>query len=441
MIGRRELVLSALGATLVSAISPARAATRRLAVLTSYPPEVISRYVDAFSAARPGTRVDVVWHSGDDARDYLLGAGRGKIDVYWSPAVPTFHALKRDGALRPLSLDLTGLPGHIGTQMLSDPDGCFEATEIAGYGLALNLPALARARLPAPRDWADLADPVYAGQIAMPVPGSVGFAPVITEIVLQSQGWTRGWALLARIAANAALLGERGSDLLDPVKSGQTAIGLSIDFFAAQAILKGAPLRFVYPRANAFEPAQIAIPADAPAPEEALAYVRFVLSEAGQKLLVDPDLRRLAVRPSVYAGMPADYYNPWAEEAQLPPFDTDRMVVRRDLDNALFGRLIVVPRARTAPLWAEIRRLGAHPGLPPNARARLDSAEAHLTAVPLDEHAAGALASAFVGTGRKGATPHPAAATAMAAWDARIDADIDAATHAIAEASTLTRGA
>lgn len=415
MLNRRRFMHAAAGAAALAALGPARAETRRLTVMTSYPQEMISRYVDAFTRAYPGTAVDVVWHSGRDARDYLLGEGKDRIDVYWSPNVPTFIELAAKRQFRKLDVDRTGLPAFIGKQRISDADDYYLASEIAGYGLILNPAYLKRANLSAPKEWADLADPVYSGHIVMPVPSAIGFAPTVTEIILQSQGWAAGWSLLSRIAGNAELRAGRGDTFFTAVSEGEKGIGITIDFFASQAIARGAPLDFVYPHANAFEPANIAIPVGAPAPDAARDFVTFVLSDAGQKLLIDPDLRRLAIRPTAYAGRPAGYFDPWTSSfAEGLSFDSELFARRRDLDNALFDALIYKPRERLAPLWAAQRKA------PSPKLAGL------LGTTPIDEATAGQLAPVF--TARQRDTEAAAKASeAEAGWTAHVAANLEAA--------------
>lgn len=447
---RRSFLQSAMGFGLALGLRPA-AAAGRIVVMTSYPQEMISRYVDAFAKdalaksgearAVSGARVDVVWHSGDDARDYLTGEGKGKVDVFWSPSLRTFVDLARKGVFRKLDIDRSGLPGRIGKQNISDPDGFYEATEVAGYGLIINPAYLQKAGLPEPREWEDLARPEYAGHITMPVPGKIGFAPVITEVILQAYGWKEGWAMLAAIAANATLQAGRGDEAINPVAQGEKGVGVTIDFFAAQAIARGAPLRFVYPKANAFEPATIAVPADAPNPAGAMAYVRFVLSEEGQSLLIDPDLRRLAVRPSVYQRAPADYFNPWGRaDADRLSLDNALFAQRRNLDNALFDHLIFEPHEKAAAIWASIRRLEATAGLPEAAKEALTEARARLTASPMSDDEALKLAGAFAGRRRSGGEIAPEAATAEADWTRAAAANLEAAAQAVGRAEALAGG-
>jgi spermidine/putrescine-binding protein len=310
----------------------------------------------------------------------------------------------------------------------------FEATEIAGYGFVINLTYLDRHGLTVPESWTDLADPRYAGHVTLPVPSRIGFAPTITEILLQSYGWEAGWALLARIAAHSALISGRNDDFLGAVTRGETGIGITIDFFAAQAIARGAPLRFIYPSANAFEPATIAIPKTAPHPQAALDYVTFVLSAPGQSLLIDRDVRRLAVRPDSYRDAPPDYFNPWDERVTASlRFDQTLFVCRRDIDNALFDSMITTPRAQTASLWAGIAQRRRAP-LSLETAQRLDQAEQALTAVPSTEAEANRLAPIFAGGGRAGSPRTPEAVTAEARWTGIVAAHLDQAGAAVADA-------
>jgi hypothetical protein len=49
----------------------------------------------------------------------------------------------------------------------------------------------------------ETADPRFAGQIALPSPATVGFAPPLMEIVLQAYGWEEGWALWSEMMVRA----------------------------------------------------------------------------------------------------------------------------------------------------------------------------------------------------------------------------------------------
>lgn len=358
---RRAFLWGAGALAAAGASAPLEAAARRdVVVLTAYPDAVVSRFEAAFEKAWPRYRLRIVWRMPHDALPYLRQPGQGGVDVYWSASPRTFTQLKAEQALRKLPLSLAGLPGRVGGSVIDDPDGYFAASEVAGYGFAVNPAYLARHGLPVPADWSDLAQPAYAGHVLVPDPVEVGFAPVLVDIPLQAYGWDNGWALWSAIAANARFVGRGGSFVSDELGAGRQGVGLSIDFFVASAIANGAPLKFVYPRQGGVNPAHVAVTAASPNPEGAKAFVSFVLSEAGQRLLTHPDIRKLPVRPAVYAGLPADHHNPFAVAAQGGyRYDNGRGRGRVVPVAAAFGQALVQPRAVLAPLWQKLRAADA----------------------------------------------------------------------------------
>ena len=358
----RRAFLRGVGALVAAGVTaPLEAAVRRdVVVLTAYPDAVVSRYEAAFERAWPRYRLRIVWRMPHDALPNLRQPGQGGVDVYWSASPRTFTQLKAEQALRKLPVSLAGLPGRVGGSVIDDPDGYFAASEVACYGFAVNPAYLARHGLAVPADWSDLAQPAYAGHVLVPDPVEVGFAPVLVDIPLQAYGWDNGWALWSAIAANARFVGRGGSFVSDELGAGRQGVGLSIDFFVASAIANGAPLQFVYPRQGGVNPAHVAVTAASPNPEGAKAFVSFVLSEAGQRLLTHPDIRKLPVRPAVYAGLPADHHNPFAVAAQGGyRYDNGRGRGRVVPVAAAFGQALVQPRAVLAPLWQKLRAADA----------------------------------------------------------------------------------
>src|SRR5690606_3199793 len=111
--------------------------TQKVVVMTSYPEEVVSRFEAAFEKAHPGTRLEINWRRSGDAAAWLKD-NPGHTDVYWTPAQRGFAMLARSGAFKPLPVDMTGRPGKVGGFPISDPDLLCVATEIAGFGFAVN---------------------------------------------------------------------------------------------------------------------------------------------------------------------------------------------------------------------------------------------------------------------------------------------------------------
>ncbi|MDH1628746.1 ABC transporter substrate-binding protein [Pseudomonas mosselii] len=347
-------------------------------VLTSYPEAMMTRFEDAFSRAHPEHRLQLVWRQGFDALPFLLQPDQGGVDVYWAPSPGNFARLAQAAGWQPLGIDLQGLPAWIGGTALRDQQQRYQATELAGYGFATNPAQLQALGLQPPRDWPDLLDPRLRGRIALPDPGRVGFAPVLLDIVLDAYGWERGWALWSELAGQSRLVSRGGTLVTDEVASGRSAVGLSIDFFVASAIANGEPVGFVYPRHGGLNPALVAITTKARHVQGARAFVAFVLSEDGQKLLADPDIRKLPARPSVYARLPPDYHNPFAEARQgAYRYGNDASRERLGLVSSLFSQWLGQSHERQSALWARVHAGEA-------AGQNLAAVRERLTRPPLD---------------------------------------------------------
>jgi len=361
------------------------AQTVQLTVMTSYPDAVVSRFEEAFEASNPDIRLQILWRMPPDALPYLLQTKPSGVDVYWTPSARNFLALKGAGLLAPIGIDLEGLPARMGTAQLSDPDGLYLATETAGYGLFVAPARLAELGVAVPTRWEALTDPRLQGQVALPVPAGVGYAHMLVDQLLQAQGWDAGWNLWREIAANSQLINSRGNFVTEEVASGRSAIGLTMDFFAASALARGGQGQFVYPQQTAFNPAQVAILADTTQRAAAERFVSFLLSAQGQTLLFDPALRKLPVRPAVYAQAPAGVVNPFELQRALD-YDPARGLTRRALNQLLFDAAITHPHTALVEDWRLLRALGEARN--PAEQALLAQAREQLQALPLAEPAA-----------------------------------------------------
>jgi phosphoglycerate transport regulatory protein PgtC len=379
-----------------------------LTVVTGYPDGFVQTFEKAFEAKYPDVTVTIVHKSGHDAFALLSAPDHGGADVYWA-ASGNFAHLAEKNAFAPLKVDRSVLPGKIGPTPISDPNGSFEAFELAGYGLAYGPNALWKGKA-APETWADAAKPVLPGKIIMPTP-HVGFASTLYEILLQGEGWNKGWALVSEISSNATLT--NGPPTLGALESGQAALILTIDFHALDAAAKGKAIAFAYPQKTAFLPAYVAQLANAPHPQVAQAFIAFLLSQEGQKLL--PGVGRYPVRPDAYA---ADAVDPF-KRTTLAAYDSKLAEARRNLDAALFDAAIAKPHDQLVALWQAIhaaeKKLGANPS--GDAQSILHEARQLAGFVPVSETQAHD--TTFLAQFGRG---HEPPAEMIAAWRSEIDA-------------------
>jgi ABC-type Fe3+ transport system substrate-binding protein len=326
-------------------------AADKVVVMTSYPQEMISQFEAAFEQQFPQYRLEVLWKQSNDALSYL-NQHQGEVDVYWTPSRQNFSQLAKQGLLQQLNPSWIHAPTSLHSTLLNDPQGLYAATEIAGLGMVIAPAAFEKAKLRPPQHWQDLANPALQGQIAFPLPSKVGFATGLIDAMLRGQSWADGWGMLTRITMNSRFIDSGSTFITDEVASGRAMVGLTMDFFAASAIAKGAPLQYRYPPIVAYSPAHVTILQQAPHQAAAEAFAQFTLSPAGQRLLFTPDIRKLPVDPAVYAQRPAGYFNPYA--AATSKEDAVRDVIAQNILNTYFEASLVKHQALLQSLFVNI---------------------------------------------------------------------------------------
>ena len=214
----------------------------------------------------------------------------------------------------------------------------------------------------------------------------------------------------------------RSYGVREGVTAGRFGVGLAIDFFGLSAKAQGAPVGFTYPQGTPLIPANIALVKNALHPKAAQAFVNFVMSPAGQRLLFAPEISRLPALPQVYAAAPPDHPNPYDAGflSKGMPFDTDLSRRRYHLVNALFDKSITFRLRELNQAWRALHE--AESGLrgrPGDRRwANLKRARDLLGQVPVrhEEAADPAFSSRFVY--RKPGLPVPRfQAEAEAGWE------------------------
>jgi len=226
----------------------------------------------------------------------------------------------------------------IGSGFLFDPEKYWIGSAVSGFGIIYNRDALRRLGIDKePRQWADLADPRYFGQIAVCDPTKSGSMNQAFEMLLQQQmqlaaaeqpaaqdpaaairlGWMRGMRMIQKISANARYFTDTSQKLNIDVGMGDCAAGMSIDFygrFQQENILErsgDARFGFHIPVGGTTVSADpVGLLRGARNRAQAEAFIEFVLSLEGQKLWNfevgapgGPDtfsLRRLPIRPELY---------------------------------------------------------------------------------------------------------------------------------------------
>jgi len=385
----------ALGALLASAAPGTAAPTREVVILTSFPKELFETYKQGFEERNPGVKVVVKQQQTNQAVTYLRETrARPDVDLVWASAVDAFQTLKSDGLLDKVVLPketLARIPARIGGFPIHDPDGQYLGFAVSGYGIMWNTRYLALHKLPAPKEWTDLIDPRYYGHLCISAPSRSGTTHLTVEVILQAYGWERGWALLMQMGGNMGAIAERSFGVPEAVISGQLGIGVVIDFFGLSAIASGQPIDFAYPKQTAVVPASVAVIKNGPNPDNARAFVQYLLSDEGQLKLFSPEIGRLPVVPALYARAPKGYPNPFTMKLGDVQFDDKLSSLRRNVVNSLFDHTITFRHAELKAAWGAIYAAEARAGEVRAQGKNLDDGARELaearwlaTTVPLD---------------------------------------------------------
>jgi ABC-type Fe3+ transport system substrate-binding protein len=348
----------------------------------------------AFYLAETGRAVEIEWIDVGGTSEILRfikseftnkphGIG---VDLLFGGGLDPFLVLKQAELLQAYPLPPTlhsEIPPSLGGMPLYDPDMQWYGATLSGFGILYNKKVLARLRLPPVATWEDLARPAVFTWVGSADPRKSGSVHMMYEIILQAYGWEKGWEMITSIGANVRYFTQGATQTPKDTALGEVAYGLCIDFLAwAQINDVGAEqLGFVMPKQlTVINPDGLAMLKGAPNQEAAAAFMRFVLSAAGQKLWLlrqgvagGPQrfqLNRFSILPALYTTVAptetAVQMNPFAWQAAFP-FDAELAAKRWTMVNDLIGTLIVDQKQALNRAW----RAAMADGLEAEERRRL----------------------------------------------------------------------
>lgn len=191
------------------------------------------------------------------------------------------------------------------------------------------------------------------------------------------------------MAGNFATVTERSFGVPDGVNTGNFGFGIVIDFFGFSSRASGFPVDFVYPTVTALVPANVGVITNAPNQDGAVAFVEFLLSLEGQKVLFEPEIMRLPVNPAAYADAPEGFPNPFEDSSigAAVKFDVDASGKRYNLVNSLFDVMITyrLDDLRAAVRAVQLAEQKHAAGDNAEAKDLIAQARALIDATPVDE--------------------------------------------------------
>lgn len=178
----------------------------------------------------------------------------------------------------------------------SDREGYFYGYSASALGIAYNTKNTTQV----PEDWSDLVKAEWQNKINIPDPSLSGSA--VDFLFGYTEADNTAWSTIDTWKKNGLQVNGANKEALDAVITGEkNATIAGVDYMAYKAKADGEPVEIVYPKSGTVvSPRAVGILKEAKHVEAAKAYVDFLLSDEGQKLVADayllPGNKEIAVK-------------------------------------------------------------------------------------------------------------------------------------------------
>ncbi|MGE4339502.1 MAG: extracellular solute-binding protein [Pigmentiphaga sp.] len=217
----------------------------------------------------------------------------------------------------------------------------YKAPTYVAQGLsALALVWNTKSGTPRPADWNDLTAEAFRDKVNLPDPAQSGTALELLAGLASAQG-DKAWQLMSELRRNGAAVAGANAAALNPVLQGaKAAVFGAVDYVAYGRKAKGEAIEVIFPSSGTvIAPRPMMILDSTSKPEQAKAFIDYVLSSAGQtevaKVYLIPATTDVPARRVGLADIPL-LQPSRAVDGGTPPA-TDRATLLREFDKA-FGR-------------------------------------------------------------------------------------------------------
>ena len=324
-------------------------------ILTSFSPDFYTPFIEKFENFKPDVKVQVLNKKTTAAINEISRGNSRHFDLFWSSSPDAFVVLKREGRLRYLDY-IAHYPPLSPKQPYYDEQGWFYNFALSGVGYMWNKTTLDDAGINPPKSWQDLTHPRFYGQVAMSTPSRSGTNHMIVESILQDMGWDEGWKYLMQVSGNMKTITARSFSVPDGVAGGRFGVGLVIDFLAHAKSHIDAANFFDYGKPTFVMPARIAALTGGQNVPATVAFIDFLLSENGQKVLLQPGINRLPVSQEAFLNHEVKTLPliSLIRQGKTSIYDTDVSTRRYDLVNVLFDELITYRLLERKRIWKKL---------------------------------------------------------------------------------------
>ena len=218
-----------------------------------------------------------------------MWGGKPDADIFLGAGAPAHEILMKEGLLapyRPKNWDKVPAEWH-GMKVKDKGDywTCFAPWIVTNL---YNAKVLKKLRLPPPKTWNDLLNPIYRGNIIHTLPYASGTMHETIEILLQAFGEKEAWKYLRLLAAQLPRFSTGSTDTTQLVARGEVPIGVAQPQMNAMAARKdGYPVRDLLPEKTILVPEAVALLKGAPNEATAKIFLDWLFSMDGQKCVLN----------------------------------------------------------------------------------------------------------------------------------------------------------
>jgi ABC-type Fe3+ transport system substrate-binding protein len=210
-------------------------------------------------------------------------------DVFLGAGAPAHEVLKKEGRIVPYKpKDWDKIPADLHGMKVKDEAGywtCFSPWIVTNL---YNEKVLKALRLPPPKTWKEMLNPIYRGNVVQTLPYASGTMHEVVEILLQGFGEKEGWAYNRLLAAQLARFSTGSTDTTHIVSRGEVPIGIAQPQMNAMVARRdGYPVRDLLPDKTILVPEAVALLKNAPNEQVAKIFLDWLFSMEGQKYVLE----------------------------------------------------------------------------------------------------------------------------------------------------------
>ncbi len=215
--------------------------------------------------------------------------GKPDADIFLGAGAPAHELLKEKGLIVPYKpKGWDKVPAAWRGMKVKDADYYWTAFAPWIVTNLYNEKVLKKLRLPPPKTWNDLLNPIYRGNIVHTLPYASGTMHEAIEILLQAFGEKEAWRYLRLLAAQLARFSTGSTDTTNLVKRGEVPIGVAQPQMNAMAARKdGYPVRDLLPEKTILVPEAVALLKGAPNEAIGKIFLDWLYSKDGQKHVLE----------------------------------------------------------------------------------------------------------------------------------------------------------